>query len=168
MYKLSLRIESLYKILKLRSYKLVNNYFDKLLTENEARRMNPLSLAFIGDAAFEVVVRKFLILENSELSAHKLHVKAIGYVKAHAQSKFMKLMEEHLTEEETAIFKRGRNAKSPTIPKNASVTEYRIATGFEALVGYLYMTGSFARLEELMKIVFCVHNSDEEMNNNGI
>ncbi|WP_423236524.1 Mini-ribonuclease 3 [Clostridium oryzae] len=146
----------------------MNNYFDKLLTKNEARRMNPLSLAFIGDAVFEIVVRKKLILENSELSAHKLHVKAISYVKAHAQSSFMKVLEAHLNDEENMMYKRGRNAKSPTVPKNANVTEYRVATGFETLMGYLYIIGDYKRIEELIDIIFNQQDDEKEIDKNGV
>jgi ribonuclease-3 family protein len=74
------------------------------------------------------------------MNVHKLHVKAISFVKAHAQSEFMKAIIDELTEEEMNIYKRGRNAKSATVPKNADVGEYRMATGFEALFGYLYVT----------------------------
>jgi len=81
------------------------------------------------------------------LSANKIHVKAIGYVKAKSQSCIMHQIEESLNEEEEAVYKRGRNAKSPTVPKNAEVRDYRMATGFEALIGYLYLIGNKERLE---------------------
>lgn len=116
--------------------------------------MNPLSLAFIGDAVYEIMVREYLVLKNNNLSAHKLHLQAVNYVKAHSQNECMKKLQDILTEEEQNIFKRGRNAKSPTVPKNANVSEYRAATGFEALVGYLYVIGNSDRLMELMKIIF--------------
>ena len=76
-----------------------------------------------------------------------MHVKAIGYVKAKSQSAIMHEIEDKLTENESYIFKRGRNAKSATVPKNADVRDYRMATGFEALVGYLYLIGDTERLE---------------------
>lgn len=116
------------------------------LTENEARSLNPLQLALIGDGVYELFIRNSILLDNKELNAHKMHVKAIGYVKAKAQSDIMKELEENLTEDELYIFKRGRNAKSATVPKNANVRDYRMATGFEALVGYLYLTGNNERL----------------------
>lgn len=122
----------------------------KRLKIEEARQLNPLVLAFLGDAVFELVVRSILVRENNQLSAHKLHVKAISYVKAHAQSEAMKKIMELLNDEELTVFKRGRNTKSATVPKNADVQEYRTATGFETLVGYLYITGQEQRLQELL------------------
>jgi ribonuclease III family protein len=124
------------------------------LTVAEARGLNPLVLAFVGDAVFEVIVRTVLIYDNRELSAHKLHVKAISYVKAKAQSNALRLIQEKLTEEELSIFKRGRNTKSSTVPKNADVQDYRTATGFEALIGFLYITGQKQRIEELLRTLF--------------
>ena len=85
--------------------------------------------------------------ENTALSANKIHVKAIGYVKAKSQALIMHEIGEFLNEEEEAIYKRGRNAKSPTVPKNADVRDYRMATGFEALIGYLYLIGNKERLK---------------------
>lgn len=115
-------------------------------TAQEARQLNPLVLAFIGDAIYEVFIRTYLVDQNRDMSVHKLHVKAISFVKAHAQSEFIKILEEKLTEEELSIFKRGRNSKSGTIPKNADLQEYKAATGFEALLGYLYVTEQTERL----------------------
>lgn len=132
------------------------------LSKVEANQYNPLVLAFIGDAVFEVFVRTHLVMESKELSAHKLHVKAISYVKAHAQSEFIHGIENELSEEERAIFKRGRNAKSPTVPKNADVQEYRAATGFEALLGYLYLCGEEERLDYFLNKVLELHNSNEK------
>ena len=116
-------------------------------SKDEARMLNPLQLAIIGDGIFEVFIRTHILTKNTALSANKIHVKAIGYVKAKSQSCIMHEIEEFLTEEEDAVYKRGRNAKSPTVPKNADVRDYRMATGFEALVGYLYLTGNKQRLE---------------------
>jgi ribonuclease III family protein len=130
----------------------------KKLTIEKAKRLNPLSLAFIGDAVFEVIVRNYLIIHNTELTVHKLHVKAISYVKAHAQSESMKKIMELLTDEELTIYKRGRNTKTGTVPKNAELTDYRIATGFEALVGFLYITGQEKRLEELLEPIIESNN----------
>jgi ribonuclease-3 family protein len=109
-------------------------------TKQDARNLNPLVLAFVGDGIYEIFVRAFIVNKNREMNVHKLHVKAISFVKAHAQSELMKVIVDELTEEEMNIFKRGRNAKSATVPKNANVGEYRMATGFEALFGYLYLT----------------------------
>ncbi|MBS6184373.1 MAG: ribonuclease III domain-containing protein [Clostridium celatum] len=119
----------------------------KEFTEKEARLLNPLQLALVGDGVYELFIRNSILSKNLELSAHKMHVKAIGYVKAKSQSIIMHEIEDKLTENESYIFKRGRNAKSATIPKNADVRDYRMATGFEALVGYLYLIGDTERLE---------------------
>ncbi|WP_294390037.1 ribonuclease III domain-containing protein [uncultured Clostridium sp.] len=119
----------------------------KEFTEKEARLLNPLQLALIGDGVYELFIRNSILSNNLELSAHKMHVKAIGYVKAKSQSIIMHAIEDKLTENESYIFKRGRNTKSATVPKNADVRDYRMATGFEALVGYLYLIGDIERLE---------------------
>ena len=119
----------------------------KEFTEKEARLLNPLQLALVGDGVYELFIRNSILSNNLELSAHKMHVKAIGYVKAKIQSIIMHEIEDKLTENESYIFKRGRNAKSATVPKNADVRDYRMATGFEALVGYLYLIGDTERLE---------------------
>lgn len=116
----------------------------------EARMLNPLQLALIGDGVFEVFIRNYILIENTALSANKIHVKAIGYVKAKSQAHIMHEIEEFLDDEEEAIYKRGRNAKSPTVPKNADVRDYRMATGFESLVGYLYLIGNKERLEFIL------------------
>lgn len=113
-----------------------------------------LVLAYIGDAIYEVYVRSRIICEHSDMPPHKLHVESIKHVKAHAQSNSMIAIEPLLTEEEEAIYKRGRNAKSATVPKNADVSDYRRSTGFEALLGFLYIKGEKERLEELMKIAY--------------
>lgn len=122
--------------------------------KKSANRYSPLVLAYIGDCVYELYVRTRVIEENPELPAHKLHLKTVQYVKAHAQSNSIHRMSELLTEEETAVFKRGRNAKSYTAAKNASVTDYRHATGFEALIGYLYLSGEEERMNKLMKIAY--------------
>lgn len=122
-------------------------------TLQDARGLNPLVLAFVGDCIYELFIRTYLIDSNRSMSAHKLHIKTISFVKAHSQSEIMKKLQEELTEDEYYIFKRGRNAKSGSVPKNADVQEYRIATGFEALMGYLYLTEQIERLNELCNMV---------------
>lgn len=120
-------------------------------SENEARMLNPLQLALIGDGVYEIFIRNYVLSLNTDLSAHKMHKAAIGFVNAKSQSTIMHSLEEELTEDEMYIFKRGRNAKSPTVPKNADVRDYRMATGFEALVGYLYLIGNKERLNYILK-----------------
>ena len=126
---------------------MLKDLWTKEFTEKEARLLNPLQLALVGDGVYELFIRNSILSNNLELSAHKMHVKAIGYVKAKSQSAIMHEIEDKLTENESYIFKRGRNAKSATVPKNADVRDYRMATGFEALVGYLYLIGDTERLE---------------------
>lgn len=116
-------------------------------TKEEAKQLNPLQLALVGDGVYEIFVRNYVLSSNTSLSAHKMHVKAISFVKAKSQSLIMHEIESELTDEEEYIYKRGRNAKSATVPKNADVRDYRMATGFEALVGYLYLIGDMKRLE---------------------
>lgn len=133
-------------------FKLLKNKFSK----DDARRMNPLVLAFIGDAVYETFIRTYLAYENREMSVHKLHVEAVKYVKAHAQCEFLKVLEKELTEEEIYIYKRGRNAKSGTVPKNADVVDYRCATGFETLIGFLYVTEQVERLNYILNSIVSV------------
>lgn len=122
-------------------------------TIQDAKQLNPLVLAFIGDAIYEVFIRTYLVEKNRDMSVHKLHVRAISFVKAQAQSEFMKELEGILTEDEITIFKRGRNSKSGTVPKNADVREYRVATGFESVLGFLYITEQADRLNFLLNKV---------------
>lgn len=113
-----------------------------------------LVLAYIGDAIYEVYVRSRIVSEHGDMPPHKLHIESIKHVKAHAQSNAIAVIEEMLSEAEDAVYKRGRNSKSATVPKNADVSEYRRATGLEALFGYLYIKKEEERLEELMKIAY--------------
>ena len=129
---------------------MLQDYREKEFTPKDARLLNPLQLALIGDAVYELFIRNYILANNVELTAHKIHVKAIGYVKAKSQSTIMHLLEEELTEEESYIFKRGRNTKSATVLKNADVRDYRMATGFEALIGYLHLIGNYERLNYIM------------------
>ncbi|MFU0824326.1 Mini-ribonuclease 3 [Clostridium sp.] len=129
------------------------DFLNSKLTTNEAKQLNPLVLAFVGDSAYEVCIRTYLVTNNRNISAHKLHLKTISFVKAHSQSEFMKSIENQLNEDELTIYKRGRNAKSGTVPKNADVQEYRIATGFEAVIGFLYLTNQLDRLNELLNVI---------------
>ena len=122
--------------------------------EKAPTQYSPLALAYIGDGVYELYVRTRVIAENPNMPAHKLHKEAVKYVKAHAQSNSIHAMMDILSEDEMAVFKRGRNAKSPTVPKNANLTEYRHATGFEALLGYLYLSQKSERLDEIMKVAY--------------
>lgn len=117
----------------------------------DIRSFSPLTLAYIGDAVYEIVIRT-IIVEKGNAPVNKLHHKASSLVKAVAQKEAMEKILPLLTKEEEAIYKRGRNAKSYTSAKNASVIDYRIATGFEALMGFLYLMGRNERMLELVKI----------------
>ncbi|MBQ3225805.1 MAG: Mini-ribonuclease 3 [Clostridia bacterium] len=125
------------------------------------REYSPLALAFVGDAVYEVYVRA-QVLSEANTSAHILHKKAIAYVKAEAQANAAKAILEQLSEDELAVFKRGRNAKSATVPKHANVSDYRHATALEALFGYLYLSGETERLTELMQAAYL--NSQDIIN----
>jgi ribonuclease-3 family protein len=120
------------------------------LPETDIRTYSPLTLAFIGDSIFDLVIRT-CIVESGNAPVNKLHKCASRLVQATAQAELYHLIQEQLTEEESAVYKRGRNAKSFTSSKNASVVDYRIATGLEALMGYLYLTDRMDRLLELVK-----------------
>ena len=113
--------------------------------EQDVRAYSPLTLAYIGDGIYELVIRS-VVVERANRSANDLHKKTVKYVKAPAQSAMIQALEQELTEEEEVVYKRGRNAKSYTTAKNASMGDYRRATGFEALMGYLYLTGQTERL----------------------
>lgn len=130
---------------------MLDDLRDIEFSKDEARQLNPLQLALVGDAVYELYIRNYILANNKELSVHKIHVKAISYVKAKAQSTIIQNIEHMLTEDELYIYKRGRNAKSGTIPKNAEVLDYRNATGFEALIGYLHLTGNKERISLILQ-----------------
>ncbi|MDU2110929.1 MAG: ribonuclease III domain-containing protein [Clostridiales bacterium] len=113
--------------------------------------MSPLVLAYLGDTVYESYIREHLIRQNINRKVNNLHKLAINYVKAKAQSDIIHSIEDELTEEEQRIYKRGRNQKSHTAPKNADIIDYKYATGFEALIGYLYLSEDKERLEYIVK-----------------
>ena len=119
----------------------------------DIREMNPLSLAFMGDGVLELLVRQHLV-ERSRLLPGKLHAEAVRYVSARSQFLEMKLLEPMLTEEEHAVFRRGKNANKATVAKHASVEEYRTSTGFECLLGWRYLKGRNERIMELMDVLW--------------
>ncbi len=108
-----------------------------------------LNLAYVGDTVYDLYVRT-LLLCKSEAGAHELHLAAAKLVCAAGQARAFRRIEQLLTEEEAAIFHRGRNSHSASVPKNSSVADYRIATGLESLIGWLYLSGRDERLDELM------------------
>ena len=117
----------------------------------DPRASSPLVLAYIGDCVFDLII-KMMVAGRGNRQVHKLHEETSNYVQASAQSFMMRAMQEHLTEEEHAVYRRGRNARSVSPAKNQSITDYRRATGFEALIGYLYLNREYARLTELVSI----------------
>lgn len=117
----------------------------------KANQLPALSLAYIGDCIYDLVIRT--VLTTHEGGTNKsLHKKSSSIVKAESQAKLIEAIEDELTEEEMAIYKHGRNAKNASSAKNASIVAYRKATGIEALIGYLYLEQRQARLVYLMKL----------------
>ncbi|MCI8835900.1 MAG: ribonuclease III [Ruminococcus sp.] len=117
----------------------------------DAKVYSPLVLAYIGDCVYDLVI-KSMVISKGNRQVHKLHEETSSYVQASAQSLMMRAMQEHLTAEEHTVYRRGRNTKPVSAAKNQSITDYRRATGFEALLGYLYLNGEYERLLELVKI----------------
>ena len=117
--------------------------------ESEIRELSPLALACIGDACYEILVRSKIL--DLRKNPNKLHRESIKFVRAKGQRDLFEKIEDMLTEDEMRIFKRGRNAKSHTVPKNADPIDYRIATGVEALFGYLYLLKRYDRIRELFR-----------------
>jgi ribonuclease-3 family protein len=121
------------------------------LENQDIRSYSPITLAYIGDGIYELYIRTVLVMQGN-CQANKLHKRASRLVKAGAQSQMINTLEPFFTPEEEAVYKRGRNAKSYTTSKNATTGEYRRATGFEAVMGYLYLTEQYCRMVDLIKI----------------
>ena len=131
-----------------------NNYnvfrnVNKELSGEDIMMLSPLQLAYIGDSVYELLVRTYLVTKG--ISVKDLHKATTNYVKAKAQAKFAHELEEKLTEKEKLIIKKGRNAKSNTSPKNTDIIDYKYATGFECLFGYLYLMNQDERIKELFE-----------------
>ena len=126
----------------------IKNYFD--IGDVDIRTYSPLTLAYIGDCVYEIIIRTIVVGKGNRQTS-KLHQTTTKLVKAHSQAILAELISPILTEEEADILRRGRNAKSATMAKNATVADYRMATALEALVGYLYLTNKMDRLLELLK-----------------
>jgi len=121
--------------------------------EPNVKMLNPVTLAFMGDSVFEMLVRQYLIEKYGSMSPGKLHAMAVLFVKASSQAKIIKAIMPSLTDDEVAVFKRGRNYKGVHAPKNADAAEYRYATGFEALMGYLHLSGRNERISEIFEMI---------------
>ena len=117
---------------------------------SDVKMLSPLVWAYIGDSVYEVLIRTYLI-NNSNAKPHKLHIESIKYVKAKAQADLLKKLDDFLTDEEKDIVRRGRNTENHHVAKNADIADYTMATAFEALIGYLYMTKQDERLKELFE-----------------
>lgn len=121
------------------------------LEEVDLASYSPLTLAFVGDCIYDLIIRT-VVVERHNASPNRLHKEKSRLVKAQTQAAMILALQDELTETESSIYRRGRNAKSYNTAKNASVADYRKATGLEALYGYLYLTGQTERLLELVKL----------------
>lgn len=121
------------------------------MDKSELITLSPLVLAYLGDTVYESYIREYLIKQNNQRKVNDLHKRAIKYVKAKAQADIIHEIEKDLTDEERRIYKRGRNQKSNTSPKNADIIDYKHATGFEALIGYLYLNNESDRLKYIIE-----------------
>lgn len=121
------------------------------IADVDIRTYSPLTLAYIGDGIFDVVIRS-IVVGRGNTPVNQLHHKTSHIVKAHSQAMMAEVLLGEMTDTEKDIYRRGRNAKSHTMAKNATVMDYRSATGFEALMGYLYLTDEMDRILELISI----------------
>lgn len=120
------------------------------ISEKQARILSPVTLAFVGDAVYSLYVREKLVL-STDFGTGTLQKLTSSSVSAHGQSDLLERIMPLFTEEENEIFRRGRNAKKSTRSKNASIAEYNRSTGFEAVLGYLYLTGQYQRISQLLE-----------------
>ena len=123
--------------------------FDAFSNELDPEELSPVILAYLGDAVYELLIRLYMLSHGSK-QPDRLHKHTTGLVNASSQTKMLFAIEELLTEEELTVYKRGRNAKKLSHAKNQSIGDYRRATGFEALVGWLYLKKEYSRREELV------------------
>ncbi len=121
------------------------------ISAQKAKNLSPVTLAFVGDAVYSLYVREKLVL-STDFSTGTLQKLTSSEVSAHGQSELLEKVQPLFTEEENHIFKRGRNARKPTRSKNASVAEYNRSTGFEAVLGFLYLTGRYQRISDLLEV----------------
>jgi len=126
----------------------ITDYLKPKLTKNQLSEISNLGLAHIGDCVYEIMVRSYLILQGKS-TASGLHRHTVRYVSAPAQAQAMQRIIDMLSEAEAAVFRRGRNARVNSVPKNADRAQYHTATGLETLFGYLYLNGETERLGEL-------------------
>ncbi len=127
---------------------LILKSFDR--KEQDIRTYSPLTLAYLGDSVYELVIRT-LVVEEANRAVRELNKRTVRYVNAASQARMAAALKGMFTEEEADVYKRGRNAKPATTAKNATLSDYHKATGFEALIGYLYLTGRQERMMELIR-----------------
>lgn len=124
-------------------------FIERKKDEKDARLLSPLVWAYVGDSVYELYVRTRLV-NSSNAKPHRLHLESIKYVKAKSQADILDKIKNKLSEEELEIVRRGRNTENHHVAKNASVADYSLSTGFEALIGYLYLTKNDERLKEIL------------------
>ena len=135
------------------------------LSQDELVRISPLTLAYLGDTVYESYIREYLIRKNVFLKINNLHKMAIIYVRAKSQAKAIKGIEGILEEDELSVFKRARNHKKNTSAKNSSMIDYKHSTGFEAVVGHLYLKGDRDRLDHIISLSIGIIESDLDKSN---
>ncbi len=142
----------------------MESFFSQLeiekLSEKDIQMMSPLALAYLGDAVYEMFVRSYIV-STSKQNVNKLNKMSVNFVKAESQAKIAKFIEADLSEDELRILKRGRNQKSASVAKNASIGDYRLATGLEALIGWLYLREEYKRLNTLIRMGIRYIEGDE-------
>ena len=122
---------------------------ESIIEHTYADEVSPLTLAFVGDGVYDLLVRAYLVRQSNRPVGELNKIK-VGFVNCKSQAEYAKVLIPHLSEKELSVYKRGRNAKSVTMAKHATMIDYRMATGFEALMGYLYLTEQFDRMAELL------------------
>lgn len=140
---------------------MFNELDGRKYSRTELIQMKPLALAFVGDCVYELYIRNSLIREKYR-DVNELHRKSVFFVKAKAQAYILHALEPELREEERNLVRRGRNAHPHTVPKNADVMDYRHATAFEVLIGYLYLSGDAERLAYLLERAVAVGSERNE------
>ncbi len=130
------------------------------MDEAGVRQMNPLVLAYIGDSVYDLYVRTYIVHEKKGM-VNELNKKAVGFVNASAQAFAVRALDAFLTDEEKGMIRRGRNQKSISVPRNANMSEYRYATGFEAMLGTLFLRGDKDRIQDIMvKAIHAIENRE--------
>ncbi len=125
--------------------------FERRKEFDDVKTLSPLVWAYVGDSVYELFIRTNLV-NNSNAKPHKLHIESIKYVKAKSQADILYKIEDMLTDEEKDIVRRGRNTENHHVAKNSNVADYSKATAFEALIGYLYLTGQDKRLSDILNV----------------